>query len=1375
MMNIFAIRQFFSGLSRRVLLWFLLLSLVPLSTNSWLNYQSARERLYKATELALADVTAIQTESLRTSMARMMADLEQEAERPANVVFLQSLEEGFQHSGKTLSDYVGSFSWAMDVDGYEGGLKRFWHAYNYRDILLGDNQGNILFSFSRGQDLGSNLFQGDLHETRFAAAATKALDTGEIIFSDLDYYPASSGLLCAFLVMPMLDEQADKIGFLAFQISVDQLVALVEQDARAGRTGRRYLIGADLTLRIPGALGDSYPVLQRRVETQQTRAWYQAHVFGKEDDHSVARVTSYPGPNGKQVLGLHSAVEIADVNWGYIAEIDRDEALAGAIVLARVAWVLIGVTVLLVFLVALSVTRRIVRPIVEISDALSGVSQGNLAQQITLQTRDELRNLVDGFNGMISSLRHSEREAQENSWLEQGASELKDRTQGDISRVELAEHVIGFLCPYLGASVGVFYLLGGPQIRSIAGYACNPVRTFRLGEGLVGQAAVDGQVLSLTGLTEDALVIDSGLIASAPKVVTVVPLRWNNRVVVLREFGSMQSLTVLQKRLLDMVGPIIAVAMQTALARERTQELLEETQAQAEELQAREEELRNSNGLLEQQTRDLKHSERQLQEKQTLLEEQNAQLQAQQEELRVANEELEHKARELERSRDDIHHKNHDLELVRSKLEEHAQELALASKYKSQFLANMSHELRTPLNSLLILARLLADNKEGNLSGKQVEFCQTIYDSGNDLLLLINDILDLSKIEAGKMDLSLETIELDGFLAGLERKFRPMAEARGIGFHITTAEIPPQLHSDTQKISQVMKNLLSNAIKFTDSGEVRLHVALAAGDNPLNKGAAAGDVLEMRVSDSGIGIAEKKLEAIFQAFQQGDGSMRRKYGGTGLGLSISRQLARLLGGDILVESELGRGAVFRLFIPVDAPRQRPVDAVAEEAAGDGAQRVSHQSTAATEAPQNSELAPAEAPVVAPVAVASPTAPVADDRAGLTPGDRSVLIIEDDVRFAGILADAARQRGFKVLVAEDGEIGLYFADFYLPSCIVLDIGLPGMDGWQVMQRLKGSLKTRHIPVHFMSASDKTPEAMRSGAVGFLAKPASPEDLGQLFARMEQVLERSVKRLLLIEDDPVQLNSIRELIANDDVEIVTAASAAEAAQSLAEQSVDCIVLDLGLPDRSGLEFLEEMRGHDSLSQVPVIVYTGRELEPEERAALDRYAQSIIIKNVRSLDRLLDDTALFLHRVESQLPPQGRQMLHMLHDRESLFDGRKVLLVDDDMRNVFALSAVLQEKNMQVLVAKNGLEALERLQSHGDTAIVLMDIMMPEMDGYEATRRIRQQEAFRNLPVIALTAKAMKGDRSLCIEAGASDYLTKPVDSAKLLSLMRVWLYR
>jgi CheY-like chemotaxis protein/signal transduction histidine kinase len=748
--------------------------------------------------------------------------------------------------------------------------------------------------------------------------------------------------------------------------------------------------------------------------------------------------------------------------------------------------------------------------------------------------------------------------------------------------------------------------------------------------------------------------------------------------------------------------------------------------------------------------------------------------------LRQTHEELEQRAQDLEQQQEEIKQKNLALEKAQAAAETKAKELELASRYKSEFLANMSHELRTPLNSLLILAQLLADNKDGNLSSKQMEYAKTIHSAGSDLLLLINDILDLSKVEAGKIEISCQEISLPELLTNIEQKFQPLAHSKKLTFTISTPPtIPSTLNTDSQRLKQILNNLLSNAIKFTSQGQVSLKIDWATPAEleqifPANP-PPTPHFLAFKISDTGIGIPEDKKAIIFEAFQQADGTTSRRFGGTGLGLSISRQLSRLLGGDILLTSEVNRGSSFTLYLPSpDASQQKEtkkqtVEETAPQIAFVQATAPMVQ-TLALEKPQEVEKAEKQE------TISTNQEPVQDDRAQITTDDKIILIIEDDHKFAAILRELTREKGFKCLLAEDGKAGLQLAQQYQPHAIILDISLPQVDGWTVMERLKDNPQTRHIPVHFMSASDHSHEAKKMGAIGYLLKPVNMAELGEAFKKIEQFIANTVKHLLIVADEnSSQKQQVLELVASKEIQASQANNKTQALQQLQQTTFDCIILDMEVENDTGIQLLEQLHQEEHLSQIPVIIYAERELSTKEEEILQKYSDNLIVKAVKSPARLLDEATLFLHQVEANLPTEKRNMIRMMHDKSALLRDKKVLIVDDDMRNTFALATALEDKEMEVIVAKTGKEALERLAQHPDTHIILMDIMMPEMDGYQAMQAIRTQPQHRKLPIIALTAKAMKGDKAKCIEAGANDYLSKPIDTDKLISLMKVWLYR
>ena len=1014
-----------------------------------------------------------------------------------------------------------------------------------------------------------------------------------------------------------------------------------------------------------------------------------------------------------------------------------------------------------------------------IKDVATAVTEGDLTRTVTVEAKGELDELKRSVNQMIANLKETTERNQEQDWLKTNLAKFSRMMQGQRDLESVSRLIMSDLTPLVGAHHGAFFIAEGEGskdflLRLIASYAYKARKSvsnrFRPGEGLVGQAALEKKPILLTGVPDDYITISSGLGEAPPRNIMVLPILFEGEVKAVIELASFLPFSQIHQVFLDQLTESVGVVLNMITANMRTEELLQqsqnltqELQSQSQELQAQQEELRRTNVELEAQAKTLKASEEALRD--------------QQEELQQVNEELEEKAALLAEQNRKVEQKNREVEAARAELEEKAQQLALSSKYKSEFLANMSHELRTPLNSLLILAKLLADNKDGNLSPKQVEYAQTILASGTDLLNLINDVLDLSKVEAGKMDINPGDVLLADISNYAERSFGPQAEQKGVELRIDIdPELPPAVYTDGQRLQQVLKNLLSNAFKFTHEGSITLGMRKAdKGRRYANQMLNDADVVvAFSVADTGIGIAADKQRLIFEAFQQADGTTSRKYGGTGLGLSISREIARLLGGEIRVESAEGRGSTFTLFLPLRWPgdpdgrgggTESPVVFGSGAGAGPAMIEAQRRNEAASALQEDRRRYPRD----------PSQAGIHDDRASIQPGDRVVLVVENDPHFARILLDMAREKGYKVLVAMDGETGLDLVQEYRPDAVTLDIDLPGIDGWTVLDRLKHSPDTRHIPVHIVSGVGQRQRGLRNGAVNYLEKPISKEALDGAFDRINNLLSDGTKRLLVVEDDETQRQSIIELIGDDDVEIVAVSSAEEAVDRLRETRFDCMVLDLGLHGEDGFELLERVKGTPEMQDLPIIIYTGKDLSPQEETRLRRYAESIIIKDAKSPERLLDETALFLHRVESSLPDEKRRMLEQLHKTDSVFGGKKIMVVDDDVRNIFSLTSVLEQQGMNVIFAENGRDAIELLKAQPDVDLVLMDVMMPEMDGYETTRAIRGMPEFGSLPIISLTAKAMKGDREKSIAAGASDYITKPVDVDQLLSLMRVWLYR
>jgi HAMP domain-containing protein/CheY-like chemotaxis protein/signal transduction histidine kinase len=992
-----------------------------------------------------------------------------------------------------------------------------------------------------------------------------------------------------------------------------------------------------------------------------------------------------------------------------------------------------------------------------IADVATAVTKGDLTRSIAVEALGEVAELKDNINEMIRNLRDSTRKNMEQDWLKTNLAKFSRMLQGQRDLAAVSQLILSDLAPLVTAHHGVFYVVDStgetPTLKLLASYAYKDRKQvaaeFRMGEGLVGQVAKDRRMLTVGQVPNDYIQVSSGLGEAPPRSLVVLPVLFEGETKAVLELATFDEFDEIRLTFLEQLAESIGIVLNTIAANMRTEELLKQSQALTEGLQSQQEALTETNKRLEQQTRSLQKSEELLRK--------------QQDELQSTNAELEVKAQLLAGQKAEVEQKNKEVEQAKVALEEKAEQLALISKYKSEFLANMSHELRTPLNSLLILSQILSENVDGNLTTKQVGFAQTIHSSGSDLLDLINDILDLSKIESGTMAVDITAVPFGEVRKFVESTFRQMADLKGLHFDVEVdPSLPPALQTDTKRLQQVLKNLLSNAFKFTERGSVKLQAELATGGwNPeqeLLNGANA--VVAFRVTDTGIGIPKEKHGVIFEAFQQGDTGTSRKYGGTGLGLSISRQITRLLGGEIRIESAPGEGSTFTLYLPLIYPMQTaPVIGEPLDSAD-----------ASTELPKPTTSASSRV-MLAPVVERA----IGDDRSAIEDGDRILLIAEDDPAFAQILLDLARERGFKGIVAQRADRALALAREYQPTAVTLDLRLPDADGWTILDRLKHDPATRHIPVHIISVDENWQRGLRLGAIDFLTKPATKESLSEALTSLHEFIDRPVKRLLVVEDDEGAQRSIAELIGGGDVQTTTVGTGEEALEALQTGRYDCMVLDLGLPDMTGFQLITRVKSEIGLRKLPTIVYTGKQLTKREEAELGRLAESVVIKDARSPERLLDETALFLHRVTANLPEGKRRMLENLHRTDPTLTGRTVLIVDDDVRNIFALTTFLERSEMKVVYAESGREGITRLQETPAVDAVLMDVMMPEMDGYETMREIRQMARFRNLPIIAVTAKAMKGDREKCIEAGASDYIAKPVDMDQLLSQLRVWLYR
>ena len=969
-------------------------------------------------------------------------------------------------------------------------------------------------------------------------------------------------------------------------------------------------------------------------------------------------------------------------------------------------------------LLAANLTTQ-VRAIAEVATA---VTQGDLTRSIEVDARGEVAELKDNINTMIDNLRGTTDRNTEQDWLKTNLARFNSMLQGQRDLATVGRLLLSELVPLVNAHQGIIYQVAGEgekPLALLAAYANGHERAYpdrlRVGESFFGQCAADKRRILVTGIPTDAVPIGSVFVQSMPRSIVAFPVVFEGEIKAVLGLASLTDFTPSHLAFLEQLTTSIGIVLNSIEATMRTEDLLKQSQQLAVELQT------------------------------------------QQRELQQTNEQLGQKAQQLAEQNAEVERKNQEIEQARRAVEEKATELALTSKYKSEFLANMSHELRTPLNSILILGQQLAENSEGNLVPKQVEFARTIHGAGTDLLNLITDILDLSKIESGTVTIMAEEVVLGSLIEALMRPFRHEAETRRLSLEVAVDErLGRTMVTDAKRLQQVLKNLLSNAFKFTEQGGVRLSISRAdagwSSGHPIL--ARAGGVVAFEVTDTGIGIHPDKQRIIFEAFQQADAGTSRKYGGTGLGLAISRELAALLGGEIHVRSTPGLGSTFTLYLP-----QRYVGTsteVAPAGAADGARVI----TASFPSVRMSER---------------PVESIPDDRESIEDGEAVMLIVEDDPHYCRVLVDLARAQGFKVLVAMRGSEGLDLAREYHPTAISLDVFLPDMMGWNVLNQLKQDPALRHIPVQIVTLDDNRQHGLSRGAFAFVSKPTTTEGIESALTRIKGYAKPRTKRLLVIEDDEAEQQSIAALLGNGDVEIATASTGAQALTTLREGSYDCAVLDLRLPDMSGFEVLERIRDEETLADLPVVVFTGKELSPDEDNRLHTLARSVVVKGVESPERLLDETALFLHRVITDLPAEKQHMLDRLHRSDDDLLGKKVLVVDDDARNIFALSSVLERRGMVVHTAGTGHEAIELLDSMDGIAIVLMDIMMPDMDGYQTIHAIRQKQGFGRLPIIALTAKAMKGDREKCLEAGATDYLAKPVNTEQLLSALRLWLHR
>lgn len=1049
------------------------------------------------------------------------------------------------------------------------------------------------------------------------------------------------------------------------------------------------------------------------------------------------------------------------------------DALVTTITSGQQAWqrgvYLAAGLIALLLTISYVVTRTLTSGLNHAVTVADKIADGDWQVEITVDTVDETGHLLSAISTMRDRLKERTDEDHRKERIQSQVAELNERMRGDLTLNELCRNILDYLTPTLGCQIAAIYLYSATkeQLDLVSSYAFKNrkgiTNSFKLGESLVGQAALEKKQIRVSNLPDDYIEISSGLGESTPRHVLVTPIVHEEEIKALIEFGSVNPISQEHMDFMNLVISSIAIAINSAQSRVQLAKMLETTQRQAKEMEAQQEILKTVNENLETQAAELRESQETLQAQQEELRASNEELeeqaqalraseeslQAQQEELRVTNEELAEQTKMLEKQKAGMEQQNEALEKAQKILEEKTEALEVSSKYKSEFLSTMSHELRTPLNSILILSNNLAENKKANLDQKQIEHCQVIHSAGSDLLALINDILDLSKVEEGKLQIVLEDLPTDIIRRNIQLNFEHVAKERNLDFGVKIEEgLPEAIRTDRQRLEQILKNMLSNAFKFTEHGGVYLEITRPTSDMSLEGLDLERDkTIAFTVRDTGVGIPESKQQIIFEAFQQADGTTSRKYGGTGLGLTISRELAKFLQGDLRLHKAIeGVGSQFTLLIPefIEDESAEFLDA------GHGLSGSANDSDVVSTAPK-------------------PTPPPA----AVKQSKNHVLIVEDDEEFAKLLQNLAKEHGLDAHIKHDGESGLEYAKKEKPSAIILDIGLPGMDGFEVMEQLQRDDNTKTIPVHFLSGSDNESKARQMGAFDFIKKPVQKEQVSASFDKIQEALSKDVNRLLVVEDNEVAHQAIISMFEERGIEVQLAVSGKDALEKIQKTSFDCMVLDLDLPDMKGFELLEIINTNDEYTPVPVIIYTAKDLMREEETALRKYADRIILKTDQSSERLLNEASLFLHWLGNRDTEAPVKILEPIDHRDDIFEGKHLLVVDDDMRNIYSLTAILEDKGFEIEVASNGREAISALEENPNYDLVLMDIMMPEMDGYEAMAAIRKQARFSNLPMIALTAKAMKGDKQKCIEAGANDYITKPIDSHKLISLIRVWL--
>lgn len=1382
--------RFRRGLAFTLFFWFMALSLGPVGIIGFNEYREAKDTIIADQHNQLSTVNLLLTRRVNDYFDTVITNLFIKAGTSER--FISQMSEGFIKEGLPLADYVNSSGYQNLYDQYASEYIDFLRFYDYSDVILSDAKGNILYTVNGYEDLGKNLFEGALSNTEFAKAARISLDQQNPAYANLSKYAPVGEELVSFFILPLTNDQQVLVGFIAVQIHSNNIQSLFEGSKTLGNSQNSYIVGVDQKIHFGTGVELSESLIDvsdnpligewlshLNVETgvysepeehlQGIEGDLHDHGdHGHEDDltgvlseegadqlgeevlsqaaaSTVNHIRAYSNFSGKWVLGIFLPINVAGTPMAMLSEVSQDEAFASVREFRDRMILLVTVVVLLVMLIAMMVSRKLVMPIRTINHWVNKVASGDYVEGTVLPERNEIGQLSRSFSKMTHQLRTVNEENERRSWLQDGIEGLNNSVRGDKDMAELCREIVTYLSRYLDMQTGAMYVLTEKEeLQLMSSYAWRQRKQsdnrFALGDGLVGQAALERQMIELTNVPDDYLTIESGLGSTKPAHIIIVPFIYEDELKGVIEFAYLQELTDQQREFLNYSIESVSIAINSAQSRTRVKVLLDKTTQQTEAMKEQQEELKSVNGELEKRAR--------------ILEESEEELKAQSDELQKSNAELEEKSEQLTQQKEEIERKNHDIELTSKKIEEKAEELEQASKYKSEFLANMSHELRTPLNSLLLLAQMLADNDEGNLTDEQIESAQVIYSGGKELLDLINDILDLSKVEAGKMSVNLEDTNLDDVCMSIRTMFNPLAESRNLAFSVEIeAGTTQMILSDSQRLLQIIKNFLSNAFKFTEEGGVYVRIFTELREGHYGQDTYIG----FSVRDTGIGIPEEKQQSIFESFQQADGSTSRKYGGTGLGLAISREMSALLGGFIEIASTEGEGTTFTLFLPNNA------------ACSLSSEKVLADSFSSSVSEGNSDTQKVEK--VQKTTIPSP--PKASSKKQLPPlPPRSMLLIEDDPHFTSILEQVARKHKFEFAHAETGSEGLELAT-QQPGAIILDLGLPDMDGHEVLKQLKASQKTKDIPVHIISGRDPESDA-KEGAVGYLVKPVTVADLDNVFMTLEDVIHEGINQVLILDPDEEARIHAGKMLKQKGMNVSYADSPDVARNMLNDKSWQCLVMDLDLGDEDGLSFLAWLKEQKGSDMPSVVIQTARELTREEHLGVQEYTSAMVMKGALSSERVTDEVSLFLHSIEKTSPVVAEEKPPAGSTEKNL-EGHKILLVDDDLRNTFALSKALQSHGLDVVIADNGKSALERLEEEPDVELVLMDVMMPVMDGYEATRQLRQMDEFKELPVISLTAKAMSDDKAKCLEAGANDYMTKPVDMDKLIEMLKVWLFK